>query len=104
MQRELEKHWKRKEEEEEEETAQMFKRIRTWSRRVWSCGNRFKGENCKKGFDKKRKTQINFCGILFFYGQFACYRNVREKGETWKKLLTLDNLQQKIPYSRNKNQ
>jgi hypothetical protein len=53
MQRELERDTERKR-EEEEEAPQMSKCTRTGSRRVSSCGNRFReGENCKKGFDKK---------------------------------------------------
>jgi hypothetical protein len=55
MQGELERDTERKrEEEEEEEAPQMCKCTRTVSRRVSSCGNRFReGENCRKGFDKK---------------------------------------------------
>jgi hypothetical protein len=56
MQGELERDTERKR-EEEEEPPQMCKCTRTVSRRVSSCGNRFReGENCKKGFDKKMRN------------------------------------------------
>jgi hypothetical protein len=54
----------------------------------------------KKVLTKKEKPKLTFVEYYVFDGQFACYRNVRQKGETRKKLLTLDNLQQKHPMFR----
>ncbi len=87
MQRELERDTERKREEDEEEAPQMSKCTRTVSRRVSSCGNRFReGEHCKKGVDKKNeKPKLVLVEYYVFDGQFACYRNSREKGEKKEK-------------------
>jgi hypothetical protein len=55
----------------------------------------------KKVLTKKEKPKLVLVEYYVFGGQFACYRNSRKKGEPKeKKLLTLDNLQQKHPICR----
>jgi hypothetical protein len=54
----------------------------------------------KKVLTKKEKPKLVLVEYYVSDGQFACYRNAREKGENPKKLLTLDNLQQKHPIFR----
>jgi hypothetical protein len=59
----------------------------------------------KKVLTKNEKPELVHVEYYAFDGQFACYRNSREKGENKeKKLLTLDSLHQKHPKFRKQNQ
>jgi hypothetical protein len=58
-----------------------------------------KEEIAKKVLTKKEKPKLVLMDY-YVYGQVACYRNAREKGENRQKLLTFDNLQQKHPIFR----
>ncbi len=85
MHRERERHRERK--REEEAAAQMSKRKRTGSRRVWSCGNRFReGGNCKKGFDERRETQVSSCGISCLWPICLLQKRQRKGGKPKKAL------------------
>ncbi len=98
MQRELERQRDRKR-EGEEAAAQMSKRTRTGSRRVWSCGNRFReGENCKEGFDKKRETQVSSCGILCVWWPICLPQKRQKKGGKPKKALKFRQLAAKASH------
>jgi hypothetical protein len=54
----------------------------------------------KKVLTKKEKPKLVLVEYYVFDGQFACHRNARKKGESRKRLSSLDNLQQKHPIFR----